>query len=131
MKEQGFVALMSAIVITVLLLAITFSVCFSDFFTRFNVLDSESKQISANLAEACADAAQLTLTKNPNSQITSQIVTVGSGQCTIVSATKLGNQNAITTQAVVNKAYTNLKIVRDSTTGSIISWDECANLNSC
>ncbi len=128
MKQEGFVALISAIVISVLLLAITFSVGFSYFFARFNVLDSESKQRSLGLAEACLDQGTLDLITNTT--VTSP-VTVGSEQCTIVSAVLASNQNTVVATAVVNRAYTTVKMVSNATTAAIISWKECENTSTC
>lgn len=132
--ESGFIALMSAIVISVLLLAITLTLGLIGFFGRFNVFDSESKQRSSGLAEACADKAILETSKGAYS--TNKVINVGptsADSCTIISATKNQpsvGQSLIKTQAVINKAYTNLKIIVDSKTFTVQSWDECPNLTA-
>jgi len=126
-RQKGFIALTSVIVISVLLLAITVRLGFSAFFNRLDVLDSESKERSSALAEACVDTAILNIARNAAYNPSNQVVAVGSDQCTIVSVTSSGSQKIIKTQAVINKAYTNLKISINSDF-SINSWDECATL---
>lgn len=131
-QESGFIALMSAMVISVLLLAITLTLGLSSFFSRFNVFDSESKARSIGLAEACADSAILEVSGGTYS--TNKVINVGptsSDNCTIVSAAKdqpSTGQTLIKTQSVINKAYTNLKIILNSSDLAISSWDECPNL---
>ncbi len=138
--ESGFIALMSAIVISVMLLAITLALGFSGFFARFNVLDSESKERSSALAEACGDSAILKISQDgayapsPVFDFTTQTggesVSVDTDSCTIASVDSSGSQKIIKTQANFNKAYTNLRIVIDTTDFTIVSWDECANLTA-
>ncbi len=122
-NQQGFIALMSAIVIMVLLLAITSALGFSNFFTRFNILDSEDKEKSSALAEACADTAILNITQGTTPTALTD-VSVGINHCTIVSATS----TFIQTQACINKATTNLQITIDNN-DNIISWIEVPNLS--
>lgn len=126
----GFIALMSAIIISVLLLAIILAVSLSGFFSRFNISDSESKQRSLGLAEACMDNASLSLIENPGATIVNKIVAIGSDQCTIVSGAQSTGLNIVKAQAVINQAYTNLRIIFDPSLSRITSWQECPNLTS-
>ena len=138
--QQGFIALMSAIVISVLLLAITLTLGLTGFFGRFNVLDSESKERSIALAEACGDSAILKLSQNVSyipspafnfaTQTGGENVMVNSDKCVIVSVDTSGTLKTIKTQAVINKAYTNLRIIIDTSAFTIQSWDECTNLTA-
>jgi hypothetical protein len=130
-NQDGFVALMSSIVISILLMAIIFSVALTDFFSRFNILDTESKEKSLNLAESCADIANLDLLSDPDTSINNRTESVGDQECTIFSAQSSGSQYVITTQGVVNKSYTNLRITRNSATNALATWKECENLASC
>ena len=129
--QKGYIALMSAVVISVLLLTITLSLGLSGFFGRLNIVDSESKERSIALAEACVDTAILEIAKGTN--YTGQ-VNVDSDSCTIVSImpdTPSSGQTTIKTQAVVNKSYTNFEVIINSKNFSIISWEECPVLSSC
>src|SRR5260221_6266642 len=86
-KQKGFIALMSAIIISVLLLAITLSLSFSGYFTRFNIVDSESKERSSALGESCGDAAILKLISNKDYVLTASdhAIPVGTDACNIYS----------------------------------------------
>ena len=127
-KKKGFIALISAIIISVILLTITFTVGMSGIFGQFNVLDSESKERSISLAEACVDSAVLDY--NTNGTVASQY-TVNSVICHIKSWSASTPNLTIITQAIVNKAYTNIKAVINTDTSTISSWEECANETSC
>ena len=60
-RNKGFVALMSAIIISVILLLIITNLSLTAFYSRSDVLDSELKDRSSALAEACVDTAILKL----------------------------------------------------------------------
>lgn len=128
-NQRGYIALMSAIIISVLLLSITVGIGLSGFFSRSNILDAESKERSQALAEACGDQALLNFSQGLTS---TGVVSVGHDNCTIISVTPKVGQTTIKTQAVINHAYSNIKIIVDTNTLGIISWDECANFdNTC
>ena len=124
MKNQsGYIALISAIVISVVLMAVTFALSFSGYFARFNILDSEYKERSVALAEACADTALLRLALNPG-YAGNETLTLGADSCFIRGITLAGGQFTIYTKAIFQKINTNLKIFAASSDLSIISWEE-------
>lgn len=124
----GFIALTSAIVISVLLLAITVSLGFSGFFTVFNVLDSESKERAVSLAEACVDTAVLNIAKDESYNPSNQSIIVGSDHCRIISVAPSGNNKIIKTQACVNKSVANLRVIIGNNF-KIASWEELPNFS--
>ena len=131
--QSGYIALMSAIIISVLLLVITVSLGLNGFFGRLNILDSESKERGVGLAEACADTAILKLANNLDYTLVpaDHLIPVGSDTCDIFSINPTPPRTSsvtIKTQAIINKATTNLLIVVDSNDFTITSWDECSNL---
>ena len=102
--QQGYIALLSALVISALLLAITLSLGLSGFFVRLNVLDAESKERSVALAEACVSAAMLESVSGMYSA--NETVAVGQDTCKIVLSQKdypVPGQATIKTQASFNK----------------------------
>jgi hypothetical protein len=127
-QRNGYVALVSAIVITALLSTICFVFGFSNFFNRFNVLDTELKEISLGLAEACADTAILKLAEDPNYG-GGETVAVGSNNCKIISVDTSGVQKIIKTQANFKNYFTNLEITVTPAISDIIvnSWEEVPN----
>ena len=129
--QEGFVALMSAIVISALLLALTFSAGFSGFFARFNLLDAEAKEQSRGLAEGCLDTAIVRSIEDSSFNPINENVAIGSKSCTIVSMSSSGTQKIIKTLAVVNKTQTNIKGVFETSSFRLSSEIECQNMSSC
>ena len=120
---------MSAVVISILLLSITVGLGFSGFFGRFNILDSESKERSLALAEACGDTAIVNIAMDPDYDPDDDLVAVDSDFCTIISVSPfVGIEKTIKTQACVNKSTTNLEIKINKTFG-VTSWKELANFS--
>jgi hypothetical protein len=58
-NQKGFIALMSAIIISMILVMLIISSGTLAFFARLNVLNGEYKRVSKGLAESCANAALL------------------------------------------------------------------------
>lgn len=137
-SDKGFIALISVILISFMLFAITYAVGMTSFLSRFNILDSESKKRSGALAEACLDQAILKITSEEYLQ--NQEILVGpkpEDKCVIISTTQnvpTAGKTIIKTQSVINKSYTNLFIIIDDDF-NIIRWQECPNFtasgNSC
>ena len=132
-SDKGFIALMSAIIISFILIVITITLGMSSLFGRFNILDSESKERSYALAEACGDSAILEITYGTYS--INKVINIGPTSydtCTIVKTVadkpNVG-ESLIKTQSAINKAYTNLLITIDSDYNVLI-WEECTNFTA-
>lgn len=124
-NEQGFIALISAVIISALLITITVALGTSSFLSRFNILDAEYKEKSSALAEACADAAILKLAASA-SYPGGETIAVGSDTCKVISVVPVaGWPKTIKTQATVSNSYTDLTIgVSNTATVSVDSWQE-------
>lgn len=87
MKNKGYVALMSVMIISVALLALTFASNSSGFMSRFDILNSENKRISLGLAESCVNTALLKVAQmNYDVPYTGgETILVGANPCTIDS----------------------------------------------
>ncbi len=130
-KKSGFVALITAIVLSIILITVAVALNEIGFLTRSEALDSEYKDRSTALAEACVDTALLKLAANPNYTGNESAITVGSDTCAIDTVTTAGTQVTINTHAVfpapsvtTQGATTRLKIVANSSDLSIASWNE-------
>jgi len=123
-KNSGFVALISVIIISAILLLIATSLSFSGFYARYNILDSEFKKRSSTIAEACVDVALLKLTTDTSYNPTNTIVAVGGDSCTIQSITTSGTNKTIYTRSSYKNYITNLKVVVNITNFSVVSWEE-------
>lgn len=129
-REHGYIALISVIIISVLLMTIAMAVSLTGFFSRFNILSEEYKERSLALAEACADTALLSLSLDPGYNPSNQTINIGSDACVVVSK-QINNpssgQTTILTSGQFQQATTNLKVVVGSSDLSLISWQEIAN----
>jgi len=128
MKTQGYIAITSAIVISILVLTIVLALSFSGFYGRTNIGNSYYKQISRALAESCVDSARLKIAYNPLYSPTNEIVAIGSDSCIINSVqtvpTPTPPRIIIKTEATINGAVTNLEVALHPLDLSVISWDE-------
>lgn len=135
--NNGFVALISAILISAMLLALLLATNLSSFYARFDALDAEHYQAAQNLAGACAREALLRMAQNywyapaPGGDG----VLVGADRCTIVgvSSPDMGDDRTITASATKGDSYANVIVVAhvknlSAAAGgpniSIISWQE-------
>ncbi len=123
----GFIALISAVIISAILLIVATSGSLSGFTTRFDIVASEYKEHSLALADACVDRVLLQLSFNP-SYSGSETVLIGSSgdQCQIFASSGT-NPRTFTVQGVYEDAYTNLTVVADVNALTINSYQEVAH----
>jgi len=125
-KPRGFIALISAIIISALLLAIVASSSLGGFNSRFNLFESEMKERTMALADACVDHALLELA-NDLSYAGNATSTIGADTCYVGAITTAGSQKAFKTRAFKNNSYTYLAVTVDSSTLGVLSFEETAN----
>lgn len=123
MNQSGYIALVSTIIISVLLMAVSFATSSSGFFGRFNILNAEFKERSLALAEACVDTALLKLAQN-QSYAGNENISMGNDQCSVLPIETLSGQKIIKTKAIFQSSVTNLKITVQASDLSVISWEE-------
>jgi hypothetical protein len=122
-NKSGFIALVSAVIISIILLLIVSNLNLTGFYTRSNVLDYELQERSSALAEGCADMAILKFMQD-SGYAGSELVDIGADNCQIESITNLGGNKIATVKADYKNYVTKLKIVLKSTDASVISWEE-------
>lgn len=120
-SQSGFILLMTSIVISAILVAVVFSLSFSGFFTRFNLLDSYNKEASLNLANACGEIAILKFIQD-NNYSGNETLSVGSESCVILLISS--GSFEIKTTAVKYGAVSNIVINLDPTTLAVTRWRE-------
>ena len=124
-KNSGYIALISAIIITLVVMVVVSSLSLTGFLSRFNILHSEYKELSVALSESCVEAAILELIEDPNWP-GGETINVGSQTCEIRPVQTLGTQRVIETQSEFRESHTNLRVVFDSVSRTLVSWDEVA-----
>ncbi len=83
--NRGFIALISAIIISAVLLTLSASVSVGSFSSRFSALNAEYKQVSLSLAESCVNMALLKIGQNYSYTTTGDTVAIGADSCSIKS----------------------------------------------
>ncbi len=140
-NQDGFVALISVIILSAALLILVGLVATSGFYNRFNVLDYEYKQISLALAEGCAETALVNIAQDKDYNPSNICYGVGDN-CTAPSRKKvckicsvspaptrtLGAPITIISRAVYNNAYSTVSVNANLSGNNFIinSWDEQA-----
>jgi hypothetical protein len=123
-KDSGFIALMSSIIISVILILMATTLGFTGFYSRFNVLDSEVKERSAALADACVDNAILKLVNDPSYSGNATSTISGSDKCYIGPIPPTAAQKIFKTRGIFSNSHTNLKVTLDMTNFEIVSVEE-------
>jgi hypothetical protein len=132
-NQEGFVAIVSAIVISTLLFVLTLAFSYSGFFARFNVIDMEFKKESVAYAESCVDIARVFIAENASYSAADDEYdldgsTTNGNECKIVSVTGSAPY-VIKAQAIYKKSTTNIhtEVTRTSTGVPISVWKEVPN----
>lgn len=124
--QSGFIALMSAIIISVVLLLMITNLSLTGFYGRFNILDAELKEQSLAFAEACADTALLKLANNssylpPIAGDPINVDGVPGDDCLIKS---ISGGDTIGVESNYRDYITKVEVVINPSDISIISWVE-------
>lgn len=124
--NRGFAALITAIILSSVLIMATVTLSRSGFFVRSAILESEYKEASSALAEACADIAMLKLVAD-FLYAGDETMNIKGGSCVIKPVQKnmpSFGQHTLETTATFHDSITNMKIVVSGTDFSVISWIE-------
>ncbi len=125
-KRKGFVALITAIVLSLVLIVVTVTLNRSSFLTRSAILEAEYKEMSSALAEACADIALLKLAVS-STYTNDEVIDVNENQCLIkpiLDNSPISGQKTIETRAIYKESVTNLRIVVNASDISVVLWSE-------
>ncbi len=124
-KNLGFIALISVILISVILLLVVTSTSFDGFYSRFNIFDYEMKERSSAIAESCADIVLLKII-NDVTYIGggSPVIVSGTDTCVIDTTSATTPNRTFVLHAIYNNSYTNLQIIVAVSSASIIKWEE-------
>lgn len=119
-KNRGFIALITAIIISAILLLLATNLSISGFYSRSNILDYELKEISFHLAEACIDQAISKRINNINYSPSPEIITIDNKECQIESV----HGNIIKTKSNYKNYITHLEVEIDPSDRSIVRFEE-------
>ena len=133
-NNKGYIVLISVIIISLLLVALTAAVSYANYFSRLNVLQSEFKARSYSLAEGCVNYAKTRLMNDPINYAGNELaVPVGANTCSVISITPVGSvwPKTIKTKGIYptgqpDQSVSNLLVVVNSDY-SLMSWQEVPN----
>ena len=121
--NKGYIAITTAILLSLLTMAVAIISASSTFLTRFNYVDFESKRVSYSLARSCLNYGLLKLADNDNYS-GNESVNISSAQCDIRLILTSEPNKIIEVHAQTDKSTTNLRLTVNSTTLSTVSLEE-------
>lgn len=122
-NNKGFIALMSAIIISAILLIIAVNTSLTGYYNRFNILNSEIKEMSSSIADACLDVAILNFALD-SSYSGNENIPVNLNSCYIGPVTTNSTQKIFNIKGIYKNAHTNLKVTVDGLNFFVISVEE-------
>jgi len=125
-KRSGYVAIVSALVLTAVVGAVVFVSTANVFFGRQNTGIFKAKKNTRYLAESCLEHARLQLADN-SAYAGGENITVGSSTCAVVSITASGTQKVIRGQGTSTDSATNLELLVDGVSLTRVSLEEKQN----
>ncbi len=129
-NNGGYIALTTSILLSISLLLMVTAVSFQGFASRFTILESELKEESIFLAEACVQTAILKYAQD-DSYTGDESVTIGTDSCYVVAVDDTPvSATTIEVTASSSDAFTNLAVTVDMTDPvnfDITAWEEVAS----
>lgn len=123
--NSGYIALMTSIFISIILLSVSIKQNSLGWDTAFNIINYESKQQSETLAESCVGVAVASFLNNTHKE---NITLYPNGRCIyfpIVDNSPSNGLVSIKVSAIVKNSYTNIEAVADKNLKmKIISYKE-------
>lgn len=132
--QRGFVALMSAIIVSAILIGLMASGGLAGFYARFDALGTENKREALALGESCINAALLALATSTDPtrlSLNDEIVDIGADAegrpmtCVIKDIMHSGLNATIDAYASSDDSFANLSVTAVLTPSiQIVSWDD-------
>lgn len=125
-KNSGFIALISSVIISVVLLLTITTLSFNGYYNRFNVFESEMKERSQALAKACINIALLRIVSGEKYTGNTAISISDTESCRVGEITHQSGMYSFKTSAEHYNSQTNYKVTVNDADFSIKSLEETA-----
>ncbi|MDP3729191.1 MAG: hypothetical protein Q8R26_00330 [bacterium] len=122
-QKKGYLALVTAIIVSFIMLIVSITLGFASFISRDNNLNFLFKKSSYFAARSCLDYALLKLGAQ-STYAGNETITIDTYQCAVRQITINGSQSIITVRAVVQGATTNLRLTVVTSDLSTVSLEE-------
>ena len=124
--QKGFIALISSIIISFVLLFTALSLGQTGMIARLSLLSFEEKAMSAAYAEGCSDAAHVALLNNPLYNTATRTISLNNDSCSFWVLQKTADESEVLSHARVRNAETNLQYIINHN-GVVLSKEETVN----
>lgn len=124
-RRGGYVAVVSAVVVTAIVLMTALVFSSANFLGRFDTQNLEAKDMAREVAEGCLAHARLKLAQGSYSG--GEVKTVGNYTCTILPVLTVGNEKIIKATATVGGQTANLSLTVDAATLEATSRSESSS----
>src|SRR3989344_9672934 len=121
-EQQGYIAIISAVIVTAIVVVISLVFSSSNFLSRFDAQSIELKSVGREAAEGCLEYAKLKLAGGAYGG--NGTVVVGPDTCQILPIEQAGANTVIKVTSKISERTTNLKLVVSSTTLKNVSLEE-------
>lgn len=125
-KEAGYIALISAIIAMAILLSLAVGLSNTNFLSRLDTQQVESKERSRARVYGCLEYARYRMAEGAYSG--TETINIGSSTCTILAIESAPGQKIIKATATENRSTTNLKLIVNNLTLETISIEEVSSL---
>jgi hypothetical protein len=123
--QHGFIALISILILSAVLLATTLSLAQFGIANRFFILNLEQKAVSKKVAEACVQIARIKVYNDPTYTVSTPVsVAIAGGTCNIYTVTVSGSNSSIKATSQNGDTISNLCVIVNNTTGDFTTWKE-------
>lgn len=122
--SRGFIAIISVIILSVVLLAAAVSLAQYGVTTRYAMLDLERKGESETLASACVEVARIAVMNDPLYSMSFPGLSINVGTSTKTCRIETVSGGVVKVSASSTGAVTNLKATINTTTGNITKLEE-------
>lgn len=122
-NKEGYIAVISAIIITAIIMVIALVFSSSNFLGRLDTQTEEMKDTSRKLTEGCLEYARLKLAAN-SSYAGSESHTIASSSCYIYAIQTQGSNKIIQALSTISNRNTSIKLTVNGTTLKIVSQEE-------
>lgn len=122
-QERGFIALLSILILSVMLLGMTLSLAQFGLMSRFSILALEERAVSERYAHACVSYVRILVFNDPMLSFTvpREFQIDASHKCTVLSIFHDKELRIVRVQGIAEDIFTNREVVVDSRDGRIIS----------
>lgn len=121
-RQDGYIAVVTALIFTAVVLTAVFSVATSGLISRTGKVQFANKGASYAAARACIDRARLQLFQSP-AYTGNETINIYDYQCSILAIEISGNNKIIKTMSSVLGATSNLKLTVDNNLATV-SFEE-------